>query len=94
MGVHSEIGYREAADREQGVVAFYDPRKNFGFAIPDGADPTDRTQSLYISGAALARSGVGALEKGDRIRFRREQPRHKGRKCEVQDVELVEKAAA
>jgi cold shock CspA family protein len=77
---------------ETGVIAFYDSTKGFGICTPDGADPTDKSQSLYVSGAALQRAGIANIEKGARIRFRREQPRHPGRKCECQDV-VLERAA-
>jgi len=28
--------------REEGTIAFYDATRGFGFAIPDGAEPTDK----------------------------------------------------
>jgi cold shock CspA family protein len=43
---------------ETGVIAFYDSTKGFGICTPDGADPTDKSQSLYVSGAALQRAGI------------------------------------
>jgi cold shock CspA family protein len=80
------------ANTETGTIAFFDARKSFGFCIPDGADPTDRSQSLYVSGAALQRAGIATIEKGTRIRYRREQPKHAGRKCETQDIRLLDAA--
>jgi cold shock CspA family protein len=94
VGVFSEIGYRESAtDREEGVVAFFDPVPGFGFVIPAGSDPADKTANLYLSIHALKRSGLLSIEKGTKIAFRREQSRHAGRKAECQDIRLLDDAA-
>jgi cold shock CspA family protein len=94
MGVHADIGYREsAADREQGKIVFFDVVRGFGFCCPDSADPTDKSQHLYVSVHAVKRAGLTSLSKGDTITCVREQSRHPGQKPEVQQIGIVERAA-
>jgi cold shock CspA family protein len=93
VGVHSEIGYREvAADREEGVVAFFDLVRGYGFVTPAGADPADKSAGLYLSIHALKRAGISLLAKGDRIEYRKEASKYPGRKPEAQDIRLMQAA--
>jgi cold shock CspA family protein len=79
--------------REEGTIAFYDATRGFGFAIPDGAEPTDKSQHLYVSGYAVKRARLASLDRGDRITYRREVSKHVGRKAECQQIEVIERAA-
>jgi cold shock CspA family protein len=54
--------------REEGTVAFFDATRGYGFCVPGGADPTDKSQNLYISIHALKRAGL-SFNKGDKIGF-------------------------
>jgi cold shock CspA family protein len=76
--------------REEGTIAFYDASKGFGFCVPDGVDPADKSLHCYISAHALRRAGISSLASGDRISFRREK--RTSRKDETQDI-VLEKAA-
>jgi cold shock CspA family protein len=89
VGVFAETGYRESGDREEGVVAFFDVVRGFGFVIPAGTDATDKSAHLYLSVHALKRAGISSLAKGDKITFRREESRHVGRKAEAQQIEMA-----
>lgn len=79
--------------REQGTVQFFDNIRSFGFVTPAGADPSDKSKSLFLSGHAVRRAGLSSLSKGAAISFRREKS-GQGRRDEVQDIELIDKAAA
>jgi cold shock CspA family protein len=94
VGVFSEIGYREsAADREEGIVRWFDQVREMGFVAPLGVDPADRANHLFLAGPALRRSGWVSVEKGDRITYRRQEARQPGKKAECQEIEIVERAA-
>jgi cold shock protein len=63
------------SERESGTVCFFDDTKGFGFVQPDGASPSERNKHLFIAGAALQRNGLMSVTAGDRITYRREEPR-------------------
>jgi cold shock CspA family protein len=87
--IHSE----ESADREEGVIKFFDATRGFGFCCPVGCDPDDKSATLYVSAHAVKRANLASLDKGDKIRYRREVSKHPGRKPECQQIELLGKAA-
>jgi cold shock CspA family protein len=76
-----------------GTVVFFDNLRAFGFVTPDGVDPNDKTNHLFLSAHALRRAGIASLDRGDRIALRIEEPRKPGRRREAQGIELLERAA-
>jgi cold shock CspA family protein len=56
------------------------------------APETEKGNHLYISVHAVKRSGLASLDRGDKIRFRREVSKYPGRKAECQDIEILERA--
>jgi cold shock CspA family protein len=50
-----------------GIVKHYDVVRQFGFICPLGVDPEDRSKQIYVHGAAVRRSGLTSLEKGQRV---------------------------
>jgi cold shock CspA family protein len=58
-------------ERETGTVVVYFADRGFGFCAPDGE--TDRDRNLFIAGAAVKRSRLASLDRGDKITYRREE---------------------
>lgn len=78
--------------RETGVICFFDHVRNFGFVQPEGS--TGRENNVFVSLAAVKRSRLETLDKGDKISFRREESQRRPGTFEAQQIALIEKAAA
>jgi cold shock CspA family protein len=78
---------KSMTDYVTGTVVFYSGI--YGFAIPDGIDADDRANHCFIHAAALKRSGLESLARGQRIRFRIAPPKREGMKREAQDIRVL-----
>ena len=67
----------ERGPRQNGVVKFFNAEKGYGFVTPDegGAD-------VFVHVSAVERSGLGTLDKGQKVSFETEpDKRGKGPKA-------------
>jgi cold shock CspA family protein len=80
---------KNESDRVTGVISFWHPQNEFGFAITDADDP-----GTFVGRNALAFSGIQSLKRGDKIEYRRAESRKKPGKFEARDIKLIEAAKA
>lgn len=63
--------------RINGTVKFFNHSKGYGFIAPD-----DGTKDVFVHVTALERSGLAALDEGDKVSFVLEDdPRGRGKKA-------------
>jgi len=61
-------------DRLTGVCKWYDPKKGYGFIIPDNGE-----KDVFVHKSALEKSGIVKLFEGQKVIY--EITDHKGRKA-------------
>ncbi len=66
-----------------GTVKFYNEMKGFGFIQPE-----DGGKDVFVHASALERSGVPALNEGDKVSFEIEDDR-RGRGKQAANVQLA-----
>ena len=66
-----------------GTVKFYNDQKGFGFIQPE-----DGGKDVFVHASALKRSGVPALNEGDKVSFEIEDDR-RGRGKQAANVQLA-----
>jgi cold shock CspA family protein len=71
-----------------GTLVYFDGQK--GFVAPDGVDPRDKSQQLFLHHRALVRSGVSGIMVGARIAYDVKPSRFPGGKPECQSIEILE----
>jgi CspA family cold shock protein len=63
--------------RLNGTVKFFNHARGFGFIAPEGGD-----KDVFVHASALERSGVRALNEGDKVSFEIEDdPRGRGKQA-------------
>jgi CspA family cold shock protein len=67
--------------RISGTLKFYNSAKGFGFITPD-----DGSKDVFVHASALERSGIDALNEGDKVTFVLEDDR-KGRGKQAADIQ-------
>jgi CspA family cold shock protein len=67
--------------RISGTLKFYNASKGFGFIAPD-----DGSKDVFVHASALERSGIDALNEGDRVTFVLEDDR-KGRGKQAGEIQ-------
>jgi CspA family cold shock protein len=67
--------------RISGTLRFYNAAKGFGFITPD-----DGSKDVFVHASALVRSGIDALDEGDRVTFVLEDDR-KGRGKQAGEIQ-------
>ena len=69
--------------RENGTVKFFNHSRGFGFIQPDGAG-----KDLFLHASALERSGIPAVNEGDKVSFEIEDD-SRGRGKQATNVQLL-----
>jgi CspA family cold shock protein len=67
--------------RISGTLKFYNAAKGFGFITPD-----DGSKDVFVHASALERSGIDALNEGDKVTFVLEDDR-KGRGKQAGEIQ-------
>jgi cold shock protein len=67
--------------RISGTLKFYNAAKGFGFIAPD-----DGSKDVFVHASALERSGIDALNEGDKVTFVLEDDR-KGRGKQAGEIQ-------
>ena len=67
--------------RISGTLKFYNAAKGFGFITPD-----DGSKDVFVHASALERSGIDALNEGDKVTFVLEDDR-KGRGKQASEIQ-------
>ena len=69
--------------RVNGTVKFFNHTRGFGFISPEGGD-----KDVFVHASALERSGVPALNEGDKVSFEIEDDQ-RGRGKQAANVQLA-----
>jgi CspA family cold shock protein len=69
--------------RVNGTVKFFNHARGFGFISPEGGD-----KDVFVHASALERSGVPALNEGDKVSFEIEDDK-RGRGKQAANVQLA-----
>jgi CspA family cold shock protein len=69
--------------RVNGTVKFFNHARGFGFISPEGGD-----KDVFVHASALERSGVPALNEGDKVSFVIEDDK-RGRGKQAADVQIA-----
>ncbi|XSG82869.1 MAG: cold-shock protein [Methyloligella sp. ZOD6] len=63
--------------RVNGTVKFFNHSRGFGFIAPEGGE-----KDIFVHASALERSGVPAIDEGDKVTFEIEDdPRGRGKQA-------------
>jgi len=77
------MGKESQMTRVNGTVKFFNHARGFGFISPEGGD-----KDVFVHASALERSGVPALNEGDKVSFVIEDDK-RGRGKQAADVQIA-----